>query len=115
MDVRQITGLTVLAAAVAAVALTGTLVPAHAQGKSAADIYLDKCSVCHGTDGAGKTAKGKKLKVLDVRETIKKYDAAQMAEIVTKGKGDDMDAFGKDLSAAQIKDIVEYYRGLAKK
>jgi len=22
--------------------------------------YLDKCSVCHGDDGAGKTAKGKK-------------------------------------------------------
>src|SRR4030095_11772840 len=25
-------------------------------------VYLNKCSVCHGEDGAGKTAKGKKLK-----------------------------------------------------
>jgi mono/diheme cytochrome c family protein len=96
------------------------LVPAsltlvQAQGKSAADIYLDKCSVCHGTDGAGKTAKGKKLKVKDVRETIGTLTADQMIVIVTKGKGDDMDAFAKDFSADQITSLVEYYRGLAKK
>src|SRR6202035_2503829 len=30
---------------------------------SAQDVYLDKCSVCHGQDGAGNTAKGRKLKV----------------------------------------------------
>src|SRR5580693_602584 len=71
----------------------------HAQGKSASDIYLDKCSVCHGTDGAGKTAKGKKLKVKDVRETIGTLTADQMVGIVTNGKGDDMDAFAKDFSA----------------
>jgi mono/diheme cytochrome c family protein len=88
---------------------------AFAQGKSASDTYLDKCAVCHGQDGAGKTAKGKKLKVKDVRDTIKQLSAEQMMEVVTKGKGDDMDAFGKDFTADQIKQIVEYYRGLAKK
>ena len=61
------------------------------------------------------TAKGKKLKVKDVRETIGKLTAVQMMEIVTKGKDPDMDAFGKDLAADMIKQIVEYYRGLAKK
>jgi mono/diheme cytochrome c family protein len=87
----------------------------QAQGKSATDIYLDKCSVCHGADGAGKTAKGKKLKVKDVRETIVTLNADQMITIVTKGKGDDMDAFAKDYSADQIKQLVDYYRALAKK
>jgi mono/diheme cytochrome c family protein len=107
--------------AVTALAIGGAwLLPAgltlvQAQGKSASDIYLDKCSVCHGTDGAGKTAKGKKLKVKDVRETIGTLTADQMIVIVTKGKGDDMDAFAKDFSADQIKSLVEYYRGLAKK
>jgi mono/diheme cytochrome c family protein len=104
---------------VAALALGSTVLApatfARAQGKSAADIYLDKCSVCHGTDGAGKTAKGKKLKVKDVRETIGTLTADQMIVIVTKGKGDDMDAFAKDYSADQIKQLVDYYRGLAKK
>lgn len=87
----------------------------RAQDKSAGDVYLDKCSVCHGADGAGKTAKGKKLKVKDVRETVAKLTADQMAEIVTKGKAPDMDAYGKELSPEQVRQIIEYYRGLAKK
>lgn len=77
-------------------------------------LYLDKCSVCHGEDGAGKTAKGRKLKIKDVRETSKSVAEAEMVRIVTDGKGKDMDAYGKELSAAQIKEIVQYYRGLAK-
>jgi mono/diheme cytochrome c family protein len=96
-------------------ALLGATTLAQAQGKTASDIYLDKCAVCHGADGAGKTAKGKKIKVKDVRETAPKMTVEQMIEVVTKGKDPDMDAFGKELTAAQIKDIVEYYRGLAKK
>jgi mono/diheme cytochrome c family protein len=86
-----------------------------AQTKSAADTYRDKCAVCHGEDGAGKTAKGKKLKVKDVRETVKTLTAEQMADGVTKGKDPDMDAFGKELTADQIKQIVAYYRDLATK
>ena len=86
---------------------------AEAQGKSATDIYLDKCSVCHGTDGAGKTAKGKKLKVKDVRETMKTLSVDQMNTIVTKGKGEDMKPFKDKLSpeemAAYWDDICSRY------
>jgi mono/diheme cytochrome c family protein len=82
--------------------------------KDAKDIFLDKCSVCHGPDGTGKTAKGKKLKVKDVHETVAKESADDMVKIVTDGKGKDMDSFSKDLTAAQIRSIVEYYRALAK-
>ena len=86
-----------------------------AQGKGASDIYLDKCAVCHGADGAGKTARGRKLKAKDVRETVSTVTAEQMAEIVAKGKPPGMGAYAKELSADQIKQIVEYYRSLAKK
>jgi cytochrome c553 len=105
------------AGTLAAAALTVTLSSGsvHAQGKSASDIYLDKCSVCHGADGAGKTAKGKKLKIKDVRETVSKVTPEQMAEIVTKGKAPNMDGYAKDFSADQIKQLVEHYRSLAKK
>ena len=99
-------------AALAAVALSGS---PNAQGKSASDIYLDKCSVCHGADGAGKTAKGKKLKVKDVREQVIKLTAEQMAEVITKGKDPDMDAFGKEFKPEQVRELVAYYRELAKK
>jgi len=80
----------------------------------AKDLYLSKCSVCHGADGAGKTAKGKKLKALDVRETSKKVSADEMIKIVQDGKGANMDAYGKEFSKDQIKALVEHYRGLAK-
>ena len=83
--------------------------------KNVADVYADKCAVCHGTDGAGKTARGKKLKVKDVRETIKKLNAAQMAEVVVKGKDPDMEGFGKELGPDMVTQIVTYYRDLAKK
>ena len=78
------------------------------------DIFLDKCSVCHGPDGAGKTAKGKKLKVKDIHETIKSESEAEMIKILTDGKGKDMDGFGKDFKPEQIKGLVQYYRSLAK-
>jgi cytochrome c5 len=31
------------------------------------DVYGKKCAVCHGPDGAAKTAKGRKSKTKDVR------------------------------------------------
>ncbi len=40
--------------------------------------------------------------------------AAEMTKIVTDGKGQDMDGFGKTLSKDQIKGLVDFYRGLAK-
>jgi mono/diheme cytochrome c family protein len=86
---------------------------AWAQGE-AKDVYLDKCSVCHGADGAAKTAKGRKLKMSDVHQTASKQTEAEMIAIVTNGKGSDMDGFGKELKPDQIKAIVQYYRGLAK-
>jgi mono/diheme cytochrome c family protein len=82
-----------------------------AQG-DAKDLYLSKCATCHGPDGAGKTAMGKKLKVPDVRTS--KTSAADMEKTVTSGKGENMDGFGKDLNKTQIKGLVDYYRSLAK-
>jgi len=77
-------------------------------------IFLDKCSVCHGEDGTGKTAKGKKLKVKDIHTTVTTESEPDMIKIATDGKGKDMDGFGKDYTPAQIKGLVEYYRSLAK-
>jgi mono/diheme cytochrome c family protein len=82
--------------------------------QDAKDLYLKQCAICHGADGAGKTAKGKKVNAHDVRETSKKYSVDEMIKFVQDGKGQNMNAYGKDLSKDQIKGIVEYYRGLAK-
>ena len=91
--------------------LAGTAIWAQGDSK---DLYLSKCATCNGPDGAGKTAKGKKLKVQDVHVTAKKMTADEMIKIVTDGKGQDMDGYGKTLSKDQIKGLVDFYRSLAK-
>ncbi len=84
--------------------------------KSTEEVYLDKCSVCHGADGAGKTAKGRKLKVKDLRSPeIQKLSDAQLYEVIAKGKGKDMDGWEKELGKEKVHDLVAYMRELAKK
>ena len=92
-------------------AFTPTL--AGQAGFSAHDVYLDKCAACHAQDGSGETVKGRKDKVKDIRQTIKKMSEDQMIEVVEKGKGAYMNSFSKQYSPEQIKALVEYYRSLA--
>ena len=99
--------------AICAVFLLAGAAIGWAQG-DAKDLYLNKCATCHGPDGAGKTAMGKKLKIKDVHELAGKMSAADMIKVVTDGKGQDMDAYGKQFNKDQIKGLVDYYRSLAK-
>ena len=80
----------------------------------AKDIYLDKCATCHGTDGLGKTAKGKKVKVKSIQDTFAKMTPEEMIKVVEAGKDPDMDAYGKTFTKDQIKALVAYYRSLKK-
>jgi len=81
--------------------------------ESAEDTYNKKCAVCHGKDGLGNTAKGKKVHVKDVHANMKDSEA-DMIKAVTDGKGDDMDSYKSEFTADQIKTLVEYYRSLGK-
>jgi mono/diheme cytochrome c family protein len=90
------------------------LVASSAPAQDGKDIYLDKCSVCHGADGLGNTAKGRRLKVKSIKTTVVTENEAAMIKIVTDGKGTDMDSYKSDFSKDQIKALVDYYRSLAK-
>jgi mono/diheme cytochrome c family protein len=93
----------------------GMVLLAAPQDKDAKQVYLDKCSVCHGADGKGQTAKGKKLKMKDVASPeVRKMSDADLLNIVLKGKGQDMDGFEKDLGADMCKKLTAYFRSLAK-
>ena len=90
------------------------LLPTAAAQQSVAENYGHKCAVCHGQDGLGNTAKGKKVHVKDVHANMKDSEA-DMMKIVTEGKGDDMDSYKSEFTASQIKELVDYYRSLGQK
>jgi mono/diheme cytochrome c family protein len=88
--------------------------PSASAQQSAEENYGHKCAVCHGKDGLGNTAKGKKVHVKDVHANMKDSEA-DMIKVVTEGKGDDMDSYKSEFTASQIKDLVDYYRSLGQK
>ncbi len=78
------------------------------------DIYNHKCAVCHGKDGLGHTMKGKQVHVKDVHANMKDSEE-EMIKVATNGKGENMDSYKGELTPAQIKGVVEYYRSLGAK
>ena len=79
-------------------------------------VYLNKCSVCHGEDGAAQTARGKKLKMKDIRAAdVQKQTQAQWIDAIMKGVGQDMDGYGKELGPDMSRKLADYMRELSKK
>ena len=117
MKIPRTAKLLVNAAAVVLISGTaGSLIASPVPQKSAQDIYLDKCSVCHAKDGSGNTAKGRKVTAKDLRSAeIQKMTDAELIHDVGQGKGKDMDGFEKELGADMVKQLVAYCRELAKK
>jgi cytochrome c6 len=85
-----------------------------AVAQDAAGTYKAKCAMCHGADGKG-SAMGAKMGVRDFTSAdVQKQTDAQLAETITKGKGK-MPAYDGKLKDTEIKDLVAFIRGLAKK
>jgi mono/diheme cytochrome c family protein len=84
---------------------------AAASGDSAA-LYKSKCQVCHGADGKGDTAAGKKLGVKDFHDPeVAKMSDAELIKITRQGKNK-MPKYEGKLSDDQIKALVKYARSL---
>ena len=92
-------------------ASTGVFAQDKANGEK---VYKAKCASCHGPDGKGETAAGKMTKARDIcsDEVTKESDAA-WTDIITKGKNK-MPAYGKQVTDADVKDVVAYMRSLCK-
>jgi len=85
-----------------------------AVAQDAAATYKAKCAMCHGPDGKG-SATGVKMGVHDfTSDDVQKQTDVQLSLIITKGKGK-MPAYDGKLKDSEIKDLVAYIRGLAKK
>jgi cytochrome c6 len=87
---------------------------ASARADGAGD-FKAKCAMCHAADGSGSTATGKTLKVRDLGSAdVQGQTDAQLTAIITDGKNK-MPAYKGKLTDDQIKGLVTYVRGLAKK
>ena len=89
---------------------TMLMTPAFAD--DAADLYKAKCQMCHGADGKGDTAVGKKLGVRDFHSPeVAKMSDVQLFDITKKGK-DKMPPYNGKLTDDQIKSLIKYVRSL---
>jgi cytochrome c6 len=93
----------------------GLFLAIPARADDAAATFKANCTPCHGADGSGNTVVGKSLKLSDMSsaDNQKQTDAALIA-MITAGKGA-MPAYKGKLTADQIKQLVGFIRGLAKK
>src|SRR5262249_39185698 len=83
--------------------------------QSVKSIYASKCPVCHGNDGSANTAKGKELKVRNLRsEEFKKMPDAKAMEVLLKGKGK-MEGYEKTLGKEKLEQLLAYCRELSNK
>ncbi|MEW6211132.1 MAG: cytochrome c, partial [Acidobacteriota bacterium] len=90
----------------------------EATGRTAFDtatLFKAKCASCHGADGSGNTAMGKKLSVRDLRSSqVQSQSDAQLAAIISKGKGK-MPPYEKSLNQQQVQELVSFIRKLGGK
>lgn len=70
-------------------------------------LFQGHCSACHGIDGRGGEAPN-----IATNPEVQAFSDAQIEKIVTGGLPGGMPAFGAQLGASQIRDIVAYLRVL---
>jgi len=85
-----------------------------AVAQDAAATYKGKCAMCHGADGKGSPT-GLKMGAHDFTSAdVQKETDAELTDVIAKGKGK-MPPYTGKLKDTEIKDLVAYIRGLAKK
>ena len=92
-----------------------TIIIASAGMSLAADAaanWSKLCASCHGKDGSGNTAMGKKLGVQDYSKA-QGFSDAEAANVIKNGKGK-MKGYKDKLSDADVKALVAYIRSLKK-
>lgn len=82
-------------------------------------LYTGRCTACHGPTGAGDGPAAAALAPRPASFVDSAFQATrtdqQLTTAITDGKPPMMPGFGRQLSAAEIRSLVEYVRRLGKK
>jgi len=79
-----------------------------------ADTFKAKCAMCHGPDGKGETAMGKKMGLKDLGSAeVQKMSDAELTGVITNGK-DKMPKYEGKLTKEQIEEVVKFIRSFKK-
>jgi len=104
---------TIRSFAIFAVGASFAFAAAFAQSSGEA-LYKQKCLNCHGTNGLANSGIGRIMKVKPVTDSdVLKLSEPEMVQMVRDGAGK-MQAYKGDLTDAQIKGAVEYFRTFMK-
>lgn len=83
------------------------------------DLFREQCSSCHGMNGSGATAAGKKLGVSDLRsqqvQSLSDEDLFKTIAYGIKHKEYPHAFLSRGLVQKQVADLVAYIRKLSKK
>lgn len=80
-----------------------------------AALYKAKCTACHGVDGKGETAMGKKMNLRNLGSAdVQKQTDQQLHDWTANGKGK-MPAYKGKMTDAEITALVVHMRAFAKK
>ena len=101
--------------AVSGMMVVGLALPLRAEDAPGAALFRSNCVICHGGDGSGNTALGKKYKIRDLKSAeAQKATDAEWFDLISKGKKP-MPAFAGRLKDDQIHEVISYLRELGKK
>ena len=95
------------AIALAACVVLGLAAPTRAE--DAKELFARRCASCHGMDGKGKTAMGRKLGAPDLTGIQSSEGAISAA--IENGKSPKMFPFKGKLTAEQIQALAAYVKG----
>jgi mono/diheme cytochrome c family protein len=99
--------------AIAGAAIRVATPNASASAADARATYNAKCAKCHGRDGRGKTAQGKRTHARDMTDGNWQNDVTdeRLFNSILNGRGK-MPSFKKSLHENQVDDLVNYVRRL---
>jgi mono/diheme cytochrome c family protein len=80
-----------------------------------AEVYAKNCASCHGKDGKGETAMGKKSKVKDYTDAKVQaaFTDAEALKAILEGK-EKMKSYKDKVTEAEAKELVQYVRAFKK-